>query len=82
MHEARVCSEKNMTMGLHQLPPAKESKNNPIIRTHESLHRMEQVFFGPTSTSGIFHHELEKALRGLKGCTFMPLPYRLLNMAY
>ena len=66
---ARVFSEMDMTMGFHQLPLAEESKNKSIIQTHEGLHRMERVFFGPTSTSGIFHHEVEKALRGVEGCT-------------
>ena len=66
---ARVFSEMDMSMGFHQLPLAEESKNRSIIQTHEGLHRMERVFFGPTSTSGIFHHEVEKALRGVEGCT-------------
>ena len=29
---------------------------------------MERLFFGPTSSIGIFHHEVEKALRGVPGC--------------
>ena len=66
---AKVFSKMDMTMGFHQLPLAEESKNKSIIQTHEGLHRMERVFFGPTSTSGIFHHEVEKALRGVEGCT-------------
>ena len=59
-------SEMDMTMGFLQLPLAEESKNKSIIQTHEGLHRMERVFFEATSTSGIFHNEMEKALRGVE----------------
>ena len=66
---ATVFSEMDMVMGFHQLPMHNDSKNMSIFQTHEGLHRMERVYFGPTSSSGIFHHEVMKALRGVKGCT-------------
>ena len=57
-----------MPHGYHQIPLAEESKNKCIFQTHEGLHRMERLFLGPTSSSGIFRHEVEKALRGVPGC--------------
>ena len=65
---AKIFSEMDMPHGFHQLPLDEESKNQCIFQTHEGLHRMERLFFGPTSSSGIFHHEVEKALRGVPGC--------------
>ena len=29
---------------------------------------MKRLFFGPTNSSGIFHHEVTKVFIGLKGC--------------
>lgn len=66
---ATVFSEMDMIMGFHQLPLHNDSKNISVFQTHEGLHRMERVYFGPTSSSGIFHHEVMKALRGVEGCT-------------
>ena len=47
--------EMDMIMGYHQLPLHNNSQNQSIFQTHEGLHRMERVYFGPTSSSGIFH---------------------------
>ena len=65
---AKIFSEMDTPHGYHQLPLAEESKKHCIFQTHEGLHCMERLFFGPTSSSGIFHHEVEKALRGVPGC--------------
>ena len=29
---------------------------------------MKRLFFGPTNSTGIFHHEVPKAFAGLEGC--------------
>ena len=66
---ATVFSECDMGFGFHQVELDKSSKERSIFQTHEGLHRMERLYFGPTSSSGIFHNEVSKALRGIKGCT-------------
>lgn len=66
---ATVFSECDMGFGFHQVELDKASKDRSIFQTHEGLHRMERLYFGPTSSSGIFHNEVSKALRGIKGCT-------------
>ena len=66
---ATIFSECDMGHGFHQVELEKSSKNRSIFQTHEGLHRMERLYFGPTSSSGIFHSEVSKALRGIKGCT-------------
>ena len=62
--EAEVFSEMDMGWGFHQLPLADESKEKTIFQTHEGLHRMERLYFGPTASSGIFHSEVRKVLTG------------------
>ena len=66
---ATVFSECDMGFGFHQVELDKASKDRSIFQTHEGLHRMERLYFGPTSSSGIFHNEVSKALMGIKGCT-------------
>ena len=39
-----------------------------IFQSHLGLHRMKRLFFGPTNSSGIFHHKVTKVFTGLKGC--------------
>ena len=59
-------SEFDMGNGFHQVPLAKDSQ--VVFQTHLGLHRMKRLFFGPTNSSGIFHHEVTKAFAGLVGC--------------
>ena len=59
-------SEFNMDNGFHQVPLATCSQ--VIFQSHLGLHRMKRLFFGPTNSSGIFHHEVTKVFAGLKGC--------------
>ena len=58
-----------MGMGFYQLPLDRQSKDRPIFQTHEGLHRMERLYFGPTLVTGIFHNEVAKALMGVPGYT-------------
>ena len=69
LKEATVFSEMDMGWGYHQLPIDEESKKRAIFQTHEGVHRMERLYFGPTASSGIFHNEVRKALAGLPGVT-------------
>ena len=39
-----------------------------IFQSHLGLHCVKRLFFGPTNSSGIFHHEVTKVFAGLKGC--------------
>ena len=64
-----VFSEMDMGCGFHQLPFSKGSKEKSIFQTHEGIHYMERLYFRPTSSSGIFHSEVAKALGGIPGCT-------------
>ena len=66
---AVIFSEMDMGMGFHQLALDRKSKDRSIFQTHQGLHRMERLYFGPTSSTGIFHNEVAKALRGVPGCT-------------
>ena len=63
---ATVFTELDMGNGFHQLPLAKESQI--IFQSHEGLHRMKRLFFGPKNSSGVFHHEVQKAFSGVPGC--------------
>ena len=66
---AAVFTEMDMRMGFHQLPLTEKTSSRSVFQTHEGLHRMKRLYFGPTSSSGIFHHEVEKVFRGIPGCT-------------
>ena len=66
LKEALFFSEMDMGFGCHQLEIDEATKNRAIFRTHEGVHRMERLYFGPTPASGIFHNEIRKALSGLK----------------
>ena len=66
---AAVFTEMDMRMGFHQLPVTEKTSTRSVFQTHEGLHRMKRLYFGPTSSSGIFHHEVEKVFRGILGCT-------------
>ena len=67
LKEATVFSEMDMGWGFHQLPLDEATKEKSIFQTHEGLHRMERLYFGPTASSGIFHNEVRKCFAGLKG---------------
>ena len=69
LKEATIFSEMDMGWGYHQLPLDEQTKNKSIFQTHEGLHRMERVYFGPTAASGIFHNEVRKCFAGLTGVT-------------
>ena len=63
---AKVFTEMDMGNGFHQLPLTRESQC--VFQSHKGLHRMKRLFFGPTNSSGIFHHEVRKAFAGVPGC--------------
>ena len=63
---ARVFSELDMGNAFHQVKLQKDSQ--VVFRTHEGLHRMKRLFFGPTNSTGIFHHQIQKAFAGVEGC--------------
>ena len=64
--DSNVFTEIDMGNGFHQIPLAPESQ--VVFQSHLGLHRMKRLFFGPKNSSGIFHHEVRKALTGLPGC--------------
>ena len=53
----------------HQVPIDEVTKEKTIFQTHEGLHPMERLYFGPTASSGIFHSEVRKVFQGLTGVT-------------
>ena len=69
LKEAKVFSEMDMGWGYHQIEIDEESKEKAIFQTHEGIHKMNRLYFGPTASSGIFHSEVRKALSGLHGVT-------------
>ena len=69
LNEAKVFTEMDMGWAYHQVEIVEDTKNKSIFQTHEGLHRMERLFFGPTTSSGIFHNEIRNALKGLQGTT-------------
>ena len=66
LNGASVFSEIDMGNGYHQIPLEKESQ--VVFQTHQGLHRMKRLFFGPKNSSGIFHHEVQKSFAGIPGC--------------
>ena len=67
LKEAKIFTEMDMAWAYHQLPIDEETKERSIFQTHEGLHRMEVLYFGPTASCGIFHDAVRKKLTGLKG---------------
>ena len=63
---AKVFSEFDMGNSFHQVPLAADSQG--IFQSHLGLYRMKRPFFGPTNSSGIFHHKVTKVFAGLEGC--------------
>ena len=39
-----------------------------VFQSHMGLHRIKCLFFGPTNSTGIFHHEVSNAFAGVGGC--------------
>ena len=66
---AAVFTEMDMRMGFHQLPVTEKTRTRSVFQTDEGLHRIKRLYFGPTSSNGIFHHKVEKVFRGILGCT-------------
>ena len=56
-----------MGWSYHQLRINEDTKERSVFQTHEGIHRMERGYFGPSAMSAIFHNEVRKALRGLRG---------------
>ena len=67
LKEAKIFTEMDMGWAFHQLPIDEATKERSIFQSHEGLHRMEVLYFGPTASSGIFHDAIRKKLMGLKG---------------
>ena len=63
---ARVFSELDMGNAFHQVPL--HNASTCVFQSHMGLHRMKRLFFGPTNSTGIFHHEVSKAFTGVGGC--------------
>ena len=63
---ARVFTELDMGNGFHQVPL--HNTSHCVFQSHKGLHRMKRLFFGPTNSTGIFHHEVSKAFAGIQGC--------------
>ena len=58
----------DMGHGFHQVPLDQETSKLSMFQTHEGLHRMKRLFFGPMSVTGIFHHTISQQLAGMPGC--------------
>ena len=69
---AKVFSEFDMGNGFHQVPL--HTASQVIFQSHLGLHRMRRLFFGPTNSSGILHHEVTKVFAGLEGCITKDIP--------
>ena len=46
---ARYFSELDMGHGFHQVPLDPDTSRRSVFQTHEGLHRMKRLFFGPMS---------------------------------
>ena len=69
LKEAKLFTEMDMGWAYHQVPIDEETRETTIFQTHEGLHRMERLYFGPTASSGLFHSEVRKAFQGLNRVT-------------
>ena len=65
LKEAKIFTEMDMGWAYHQLPIDEETKERSVFQSHEGLHRMEVLYFGPKASSGIFHNAVRKKLGGL-----------------
>jgi hypothetical protein len=66
---AAFFSELDMGYGYHQLQLHPDTAKMAVFQTHEGLHRMKRLFFGPKAATGIFHNEVQKSFRGVEGVT-------------
>ena len=57
---AMFYSEMDMRHGFHQVPLDPETSRRSVFQTHEGLHEMKRLYFGPMSAMGIFHHAVHK----------------------
>lgn len=69
LKEAKVFTEMDMGWGFHHAELDKQAQKQAVFQTHEGIHRMKRLYFGPTAASGIFHNEIRKAFSGLQGIT-------------
>ena len=53
---AKTFSEFNRGNGFHQVPLHTDSHR--VFQSHLRLHKRKIQFFGPTNSSGIFHHQV------------------------
>ena len=67
LRNAKVFSEMDMGYGYHQMELDEESSRKAIFQTHEGVHRMKRLYFGPTAATGIFHSGVRQALKGVPG---------------
>ena len=65
---AKFFTEMDMGHGFHQVPLDPESSRLSVFQTHEGLHRMKRLYFGPMSSTGIFHHTISQQFAGVPGC--------------
>ena len=65
---AKYFSEMDMGHGFHQVPLDPETSRKSVFQTHEGLHRMKRLYFGPMSATGIFHHAVHQQFAGIPGC--------------
>ena len=64
---ARVFTELDMGNGFHQVPL--DNASHCVFQSHRGLHRMKRLFFGPTNSTGNFHHEVSKAFAGSRAAS-------------
>ena len=69
LKKANFFKDMYMGHGYHQLQIDEKTKNKAIFQTHEGIHRIARLYFGPTSASGIFHNEVRKSLNSLSATT-------------
>ena len=69
LKEAKIFSEMDMGWAYHQMPIDEETMSRAIFQSHEGLHKMQRLYFGPTASSGIFHNEVRKAFADISGVT-------------
>ena len=67
LENATVFSKLDMGYGYHQVPLHPENAKMSVFQSHKGLHMMKRLFFGPRLSTGIFHLEVTKCFRGVKG---------------
>ena len=69
LKEAKIFTEMDMGYGYHQIPIDQDTQKHAVFQTHEGIHRMKRLYFGPTAATGVFHNEIRKVFAGIKGVT-------------